>query len=51
MENGDVIFYSLVVVSLFAILAWTTYIEFRRMNKKEYTGTERNDDWISTDDT
>jgi hypothetical protein len=47
MENGDVIFYSLVVVSLFAILAWTTYIEFRKMNRKDYTGTERSADWIS----
>jgi hypothetical protein len=50
MENGDVIFYSIVVASLFAILAWSTYIEFRRMNRDKYTGKERDADWVSPED-
>ncbi len=50
MENGDVLFYSLVVVSLFVILFWTTYVEFRRMNGKSYTGKERDADWVSRKD-
>ncbi len=50
MGNEDVIFYSIVVVSLFMILGWTTYVEFRRMNRDKYTGVERNADWISPED-
>jgi hypothetical protein len=50
MGNQDVLFYSLVVVSLFVILAWTTYVEFRRMHKNDYTGKERDADWVSPED-
>ncbi|WP_020601854.1 hypothetical protein [Spirosoma spitsbergense] len=50
MGNQDVLFYSLVVVSLFVILAWTTYVEFRRMNRNNYTGKERDADWVSPED-
>ncbi len=51
MENGEVIFYTIIVVSLFSILGLATYIEFRRMSRDKYTGTERDAEWIPSKET